>query len=353
MRRGLCIAAALLLVAGCARHPVNVSTESCVSVAGPVVAKVSADLQPRQNTEPLVPMTVANRHVPAACPKVAIIDVDGLLVDANLAGPYSMGENPVDLLREKLDAVAADRQICAVVVRINSPGGGVTASDVMFHELQAFRQRTGKPVVAYLLEMSTGGAYYLATAADAIYAHPTTITGGVGVILNLYNLQDTMAQISIFSQPIKAGELIDMGTATRELTEQARQLLQQMADEFHQRFRELVVARRPGVKVDDPTTFDGRVFTATQAAERGLVDRVGYLEEAIREAQTRAGQGEVRVVMLRRPNDPARAPYAVTSNNPPQGRWSPISLPGLERSRLPTFLYLWQVDPTLERGSGQ
>ena len=200
--------------------------------------------------------------------------------------PYSMGENPVDLLREKLDAVAADRQICAVVMRINSPGGGVTASDVMFHELHAFRQRTGKPVVAYLLELSTGGAYYLATAADTIYAHPTTITGGVGVILNLYNLQDTMAQINIYSQPIKAGEMIDMGTSTRELTPEARQLLQQMADEFHQRFQRAVVARRPGVKADEPTNFDGRVFSATQAAERGLVDRVGYLEEAIREAQT-------------------------------------------------------------------
>ena len=162
-----------------------------------------------------------------------------------------------------------------------------------------------------------------------------------------------MAQINIYSQPIKAGEMIDMGTATHELTPEARQLLQQMADEFHQRFQRAVVARRPGVKADEPTNFDGRVFSATQAAERGLVDRVGYLEEAIREAQTRAGQREVRVVMLRRPNDPARAPYAITANNPPQGRWSPISLPGLERSRLPTFLYLWQVDPTLERGSGQ
>jgi protease-4 len=353
MRFRLLLVVALLLLAGCAGHPMNVRTDSCVSVAGPVTAKVSADLQPRQNSEPLVAMTVANRNVPAACPKVAIVDVDGLLVDANLTGPYSMGENPVDLLREKLDAVAADRQICAVVVRINSPGGGVTASDVMCHELQAFRARTGKPVVAYLLELSTGGAYYLATAADAIYTHPTTITGGVGVILNLYNLQDTMAQLNVYSQPIKAGEMIDMGTSTRELTPEARDLLQKMADEFHQRFRKLVVARRPGVKPDDPANFDGRVFTATQALERGLVDRVGYLEEAVREAQTRAGQSEVRVVMLRRPNDPARAPYAVTANNPPQGRWSPISLPGLERSRLPAFLYLWQVEPTLERGSGQ
>jgi protease IV len=353
MRYCVLLLAGLVFVSGCFRHPMNVRTNSSVSITGPVSANVVADLQPRRNVDSLIEMTVAGGDLPASCPKVVLLDIDGLLVNTNLVGPYSTGENPVDLLREKLDAIAADPKIRAVVVRINTPGGGVTASDVMWHELERLRTRAGVPVVAYLLELATGGGYYVATAADAIYAHPTTVTGGIGVILNLYNLQDTMAQLNVFSQPIKAGELIDMGTSARELTPQAKQLLQAMADEYHGRFREVVGNRRPGVKLDDPTNFDGRVFTATEARQRGLVDQVGYLEDAIAEAQSRAGLKQARVVMLHRPNDPARAPYAITANNPPQGKWSPVSIPGLERCRLPTFLYMWQIEPTLEKGSGQ
>jgi protease IV len=331
----------------------NVRTNSSVSITGPVSASVVADLQPRRNLDQLTQMTVTGGGNAECGPKVALLDVDGLLVDTNLTGPYSTGENPVDLFREKLDAIAADPQIRAVVVRIDTPGGGVTASDIMRHDLQTFREKTGVPVVAYLLEIATGGGYYVATAADAIHAHPTTVTGGIGVILNLYNLQDTMAQLNVFGQPIKAGELVDMGTSIHELTPDARKLLQAMADEYHQRFREVVQSRRPTVGAGDPTNFDGRVFTATEARRRGLVDQLGYIEDAIAEAQVRAGVQNARVVMLRRPNDTVRAPYAITANNPPQGKWSPVSIPGLERSRLPTFLYLWQVEPTLEKGSGQ
>jgi protease-4 len=327
----------------------QVCTDSRVSLSGPVSASVVADLQPRRNTDALAEMTVAGSRS-ESCPKVALLDVDGMLVNANLIGPYSSGENPLDLLREKLDAAAADPQICAVVVRINSPGGGVTATDVMWHELMAFRAHTGKPVVAYLLELATGGGYYLATAADAIYAHPTTVTGGIGVILNLYSLQDTMAQFNVLSQSVKAGEYIDMGTSIHALTPEARKLLQDMADEYHRQFQEVVTSRRPQAAASDPTNFDGRVFTAQQALARGLVDQVGYLEDAIQAAQAR--QGEVRVVMFHRPNDPARAPFAITANTPPQSKWLPLSIPGLERSRLPTFLYMWQLEPTLERSGG-
>jgi len=139
--------------------------------------------------------------------KIALVDVDGLLVNNNLVGPGSLGDNPVAAFREKLQAIAADREVAAVVVRINSPGGGVTATDLMWQELQAFRRRTGLPVVACLLDLGTGGAYYLATAADAIFAHPTTVTGGIGVIINIYNLQQTMAWVNAFNQSIKSGPL--------------------------------------------------------------------------------------------------------------------------------------------------
>jgi len=351
---GRWMAAGLILLAagGCFRRPMQVCTDSRIRLVGPVSAQVTADLAPRRNAEPVTEMTVMGRELPASSPKVALIDVDGLLVNTNLTGPYSAGENPVDLFREKLDAAAADPKVRAVVVRINSPGGGVTATDLMWQQLRSFRQRTGVPVVAYLMDVGTGGAYYLACAADVICAHPTSITGGIGVILNLYNLQDAMAQFNLFPQPIKAGEQMDMGSQLGPLSDEARQWLQGMADEFHGRFREVVLSSRHQVPRDDPTIFDGRVFTASQAKARGLIDQIGYLEDAIRLAEARAGCAQARVVMYHRPDDPARSPFAITSNAPATGKFLPVSIPGLERSRLPAFLYLWQLDPTLERQGG-
>ncbi len=107
-------------------------------------------------------------------PAIAVIDVDGILLNMDMTGPASAGENPVSLFRERLDAAAADPCTRAVVVRINSPGGGVTASDIMRHDLEQFKNNTRFPVVACLMDIGAGGGYYVATAADQIVAHPTT-----------------------------------------------------------------------------------------------------------------------------------------------------------------------------------
>jgi len=352
MRRSAVTCACLLAIAGGCRHPMQVCTDSRITITGPVTAQVAADLQSTSNVGPVTEMTVAGHAARSAWAKIAIVDVDGLLVNTNLTGPYSASENPVAMFREKLDAVAADPCVCAVIVRINTPGGGVTATDIMWQELRAFRGRTGLPVIACLMDVATGGGYYLATAADMIYAHPTTITGGIGVIFNHYNLQDTMAYFNVTSEPIKAGENIDMGSSAYPMTPETRGLLQAIADQFHRRFEEVVIESRPRVAADDETIFDGRVFTADQAVQRGLVDKTGYVADAIEAAKRLAGQSEARVVMFHRKTDPARSPYAITSNNPAQGQLLPFSVPGLDRSRLPTFLYLWQLEPTLERIGG-
>ena len=107
-----------------------------------------------------------------------------------------------------------DAQVAAVVLRINSPGGGVTACDIMAEELDRFKAATRKPVVACLMDVATSGAYYLALGADRIVAHPTSLTGGIGVVFNHVNLQDAMAQLNVTDDPIKAGTLIDMGSVT-------------------------------------------------------------------------------------------------------------------------------------------
>src|SRR5258708_35012165 len=167
----------------------------------PLKASVSARLIPEfaqaGNSGPVVPMTMAEKSHDSSSPAIAVIDVDGILLNTDFSGLVSAGENPVSLFRERLDAVACDPCVRAVVVRINSPGGGVTASDIMWHDLLAFRERTHLPVVACLMDLGAGGAYYLSTAADQIVAHPTTVTGGIGGILSVGNPPGRLPRIQI------------------------------------------------------------------------------------------------------------------------------------------------------------
>lgn len=286
--------------------------------------------------------------------KVALIDIDGPLFPTPNAGLMGVvSESPVALFREKLDAAAADASVRAVVLRINSPGGGVTAADLMRRELLRFRLQTGKPVLACLMDVGTGGAYWLASASDRILATPTTVTGGLGVILNLFNLRDLMAQFNIIPQEIKAGAYADLGTPARALTPEGKRILQTMADEFQQRILTEVCQARPKVRLDD--IADGRIFTATQALQIGLIDEVGDLAEGLRQAQAwigADGHGRAAVVMYRRAGEPAHSIYATATWNVPAIGLG-LNLPGLDRARLPTFLSMWQAELNLEHHAGR
>jgi protease-4 len=337
------VAAALLPVgAGCERLVVG------TRVVGPIETRV--DVPPVSisagNVRPVV--------VQSGPARVALLDVDGLIMNTPFVGPLSVGENPVGLFREKLEAIACDPCVKAVVLRVNSPGGGVAACVAMRHDLQRFKDRTHLPVVACLMDTAAGGAYYLASAADHVVAGPATVTGGIGVILNLFNLQDLMAQFNVIPQPVKSGALADIGTSARKLTEGEKAVLQSMADDFHAQMIADVKRSRPGAT--QAIVFDGCVFTGSQAKAKGLVDDVGDLDQAIQRAADLGCPGLAErpgVVMYRRGNDPARSVYAITPNVPLQGAGLLPNLPGLDRSKLPTFLSVWQPELTLEKLQGK
>jgi protease IV len=361
MRYLLLAILAVPLLTGCGGDRFTIKTR----VAGRVTTTLET---PPVSTEagPVKPVSVQGGSA-----RVALIDVDGLLLNTPFVGPLSVGENPVALFREKLEAVACDPCAKAVVLRVNSPGGGVAACIAMRRDLERFKARTNLPVVACLMDTATGGAYYLASAADQVVAGPATVTGGVGVILNLFNLRELMAQFNILPQPVVAGSRTDIGTSARKLTEGEKALLQDMADEFHaqliadiQRARPAVVTRLEtpyegtifGWNIDRGHTFDGRIFTGSQAKARGLVDHIGDLDEALQLAAQLGCPGATArpgVVMYRRSNDPARSIYAVTANVPLQGSGLLPSLPGLDRSKMPTFLSLWQPELSIEKLGGK
>jgi len=351
-------AAPLVILAGCSSIPFSGRLDGhfrgeaqvATTVQGTLEVKVPAVPDPG----PLREVVVRPSGVGPGAPRVAILDVDGLILNQNFTGLYASGDNPVAAFREKLQAAGCDPRVRAVVLRVNSPGGGVTASDILSEDLTRFRRETGKPVVAALMDLATGGAYYLALGADRVVAHPTTVTGGVGVILNLYNLEDAMAALNVRADPVKSGPLVDMGSVTARMPVEARALLQEMADGFRDRFRDRVHARRPAMTPQDLRAIaDGRVVTANRALALKMVDRLGYLDDALDEAQSLAGVNNAEVVQYQRPGTASRSVYAAAPNTPIQGEVLPLSYPGLDRGKTPTFLYLWQPDPTVLRQSGR
>ena len=345
----------LWLVSGC-QHPIPVMGHfqgaANVAAQADVRGEMSIKLPTAIDTGPMVASVIRPARGSGLAPRLAVIDVDGVLLNQNREGIYDSGENPVAAFREKLEAATGDSRVAALVLRIHSPGGGVTACDILAEELDRFKAATRRPVVACLMDVATSGAYYLALGADRIVAHPTSLTGGIGVVFNHVNLQDAMAQLNVSDDPIKAGTLIDMGSVTKPLEPQTRELLQEMADGFRQRFLDRVTRRRPELTdADRRTLADGRVVAASRALKLHLVDRLGYIEDALGEAEHLAGVADAEVVLYSRGGSPARSLYAVAPSPPRLSEAIPFSYPGLDRTKLPTFLYLWQPDPTLPRTS--
>src|SRR6478609_8511775 len=350
---------ALAFIAGCisCAQPMRVDTRAQVDATADINGRISGDIKaqlaPTPRLQSVTAMGLPHRPNAPNAAAIAIVDVDGLLLNNDATGLGSWGENPISAFRERLDAIECDPCVRAVVVRINTPGGSVTATDIMWRDLTAFKHRTCLPVVACLMDVAAGGGYYLAVASDRIIAHPTSVTGGIGCILNVYNLQDLMGQFNILGIPIKSGANIDLGSPIKELSPEKRKLLQDMTDEFHARFRNVVLKGRPAVDGSNESTFDGRVFTARQAQELHLIDQIGYLDNAVAAARKMAGVDYANVVFYHRKDDPALSPYSITPNTPLQKGFIPINIPGLDRSKLPSFLYLWQMEPSAETTLGR
>ena len=276
--------------------------------------------------------------------KIALIDVEGLIINAKEGGGILGGasENPVSLFRERLDAAADDKHVKAVVLRINSPGGGVTASDIMYQDLCRFRKQTGKPVVACMMDVAASGGYYLAMGCDRVIAHPTTVTGSIGVIMSLYNATGLATTLGITSVPIKSGPNKDIGNPLRPMSDPERAILQGMVDSFYGQFVEVVVRGRGLPEERVRALADGRVYTGIDAKKLGLVDEVGYLENAIDDARSMACLKDAAVVAYDRCEGYRGSIYAAAPKIPAEVRVK-LELPGMTGPSGAGFQYLWQA----------
>jgi len=202
-----------------------------------------------------------------------------------------------DYLVRKLKALRKDPHIKAVVLRINSPGGTVGAVQEIHSEILNLR-KAGKKVVASLGDIAASGGYYLACATDKIVANPGTLTGSIGVLFPITNLEGLFEKLGIEVETVKSGKHKDIGSSSRALTEEEKKLLQELVDNAYQQFLEAVVEGRgefmPGEKIEE--ICDGRIFTGEQAQGVGLVDELGNLDDSIKLAAKLAGiEGKVRI----------------------------------------------------------
>jgi protease-4 len=282
-----------------------------------------------------------------APPKVAIVDVAGVLINANEPQLFGEGEHPVAMLTEKLDAARRDPAVKAVVLRINSPGGAVTAADIMYQELMRFRteEKSGKPIVAMILDVGASGGYYIACACDKIYAERTSVVGSIGVIMQAVSFAGTMNKVGIEAVAIKSGTMKDAGSPFRDMTEEEVAVFQGLIDSLYAQFVDVVAAGRASLDAARVREIsDGRVWSAQQALDLKLIDEIGTLRDAIGEAKKLAGIKRARVVLYRRPYAWKPNMYAAAPNGGVVNNYSALQV-NMGGSMLtpptPRFLYLW------------
>lgn len=308
---------------------------------GPNVGYV---VKPIPIEEKLVETVVSSDKGLFVSDKVAIVDVDGIILNAR-SGLMGLSENPVSLFVEKLDRIQADNDVRAVVLRINSPGGGVTASDIMYHRLLEFKKARKVPVIAIIEDIGASGGYYLANGADRIIVHPTSVTGSIGVIVQTVSFAGTMRMIGIDAKAITSGRYKDMASPFKPLDPNDAAILQGLVNDFYKRFVDVVAAGRKGLNREQVVALaDGRVYTADQALANGLADEIGYMDKAIAVAKTEGHIQKGKVVIYSRPWGYKSNEYAEAAAQTPgasQVNLINISAPELMRLGQPSFLYLW------------
>lgn len=237
--------------------------------------------------------------VPGVADKIAQIDLEGLITSAGSGSGLLGGALPqLDLIKQALEQAVADEQVKAVLLRIHSPGGEVTASDTLYAAVR--RAAAKKPVVVYMDAVAASGGYYVACGASKIVASETTLTGSIGVMMESFSYHGLFDKVGLGARTFTSGAFKDTLSGARPMREEEAAYVQGLVNEMYERFLS-VVAQARGKTPEQlrGTVADGRVFTGAQALKEGLVDQVGYLEDAWSLARELGKAPGARVVKYR------------------------------------------------------
>ena len=292
------------------------------------------------NSDPLTEQVISGTSEK----KILIITVNGVISDQPEERLLRQKPSMVQEIVSQLNLARKDKGIKAVVLKINSPGGSVTASDIIYHEILKFKKETSVKIVVSMMDIAASGGLYISLPADFILAHPTTITGSVGVITFRPDLVGLMDKIGVSVEMDTSGRNKAMGSPFRNSTKEESAIFQAIIDEMAERFLGLVKKHR---NLDDAAMekiATARIFTASQAKEAGLVDKTGYLDDALDQARKLADLPDnARIIAYRRtafPDDNIYNPTSMKGFDPDKVLidLGPVSAFG----HLPAgFLYLW------------
>jgi protease-4 len=279
-------------------------------------------------------------------PKILLVDLDGVISFKEPTDSLRLRTSPskVAFFREVLGKATEDSDIAGVIVRINSPGGSVSASDAIYHEIMSFRQKKKVPVYAYIMELGTSGGYYVACASDRIIASPTAITGSIGVIAMKLNIEGLLSKIGVSDETYKSGSKKDFWSPFRPSTDPEKKMLQGIIDSLYARFVGVVYENRRNLLTEEDvrTLADGGVMIAGEALRAKLIDKTAYLEETFGDMKKALRIEKARIVTYARPQTFKSNIYSEAPMRSPQA----INLISINSEELSffsgvQFMYLW------------
>ena len=235
--------------------------------------------------------------------KILLIPVNGVIMSGDEEVSFwNQKMDPVSYITEVLEQGESDKSIKAIILQVNSPGGGITACDKIYNALKRFKKaRPDVIMVSYMNEVAASGGYYISSATDRIFANPTTITGSIGVISTMLNMEGLFNKLGLSMEVIKSADKKDIGSSFRQMTPEERQILQDIIDEMYQRFVNVVVSGRPKLTREQILALaDGRIYTGEQALKNGLVDEIGYADDAFEATKKLANISSAKIVEYRK-----------------------------------------------------
>ncbi|MDQ7823146.1 MAG: signal peptide peptidase SppA [Candidatus Eremiobacteraeota bacterium] len=281
--------------------------------------------------------------------KVLEIAINGVIFEDEES--FRSRDNIVVRVRSELKAAKKDKEIKALLVTVDSPGGGITASDVLWSEIKNYREKEKIPVIAYCKDVTASGGYYVASMADYIMAHETSLVGNIGVIAEFINVKGLCQKIGIDMNVIKSEtfegkeSVKDIGNPFREMKPAERKLLQNIINEMWDNFVDVVAEGRKGklTRKDVEKLADGTIYSGKGALEKKLIDGLGYKEDAFEKAKELAKLKDAKLVKYKSRLSPLQELLFSRMNEPASLRLVP-DLKETLRGQSPQLLYLWTME---------
>lgn len=274
---------------------------------------------------------------------LAMIDIKGVILAQEEQDIFSSSQLEYDheILLDQLDSAFEDEAVKGVIVRINSPGGGVADCDEIFQKIRQLKNEYTKPVIAYLEDVATSGAYLISAASDKIYANRHTLTGSIGVIMSTYNVHELAEKWGVRDETFKSGPYKDILNPLREVSESERRIMQELIDESYLFLIDSILEERNMKRETLLTLSDGRLYSSQQARDNGLIDTIGLLDDAINEVEILSGIENATVIRYKKIEpSPIRLLFEGLGHS--ISRFKNLS-PGMDffDSRYPSLMYIW------------